>query len=168
MIRLRSAALGLALLAGTTAVAAAQTTAPSAPPTAQRGQAGGAHQRDGRRGGQHGRRALLRGVKLTDAQKTQMKAIRARYQPQYKALGESMRPALQEARAARQRGDTAATKAAFARTEGDRARLRALREREQSEVRGILTAEQRVNFDRNVAQLRDRTAKRQSRAGRKA
>ena len=176
MTRLRSALLGVAIFAGTATVAAAQSTAPATqPPTAGqragRGERGerqqGMHDGKHRRGGR-GARALFRGVQLTNAQKQQVKAIHARYKPQLEALRESMKPALQDARAARQKGDTAAAKAAFARTAGDRAKARAILEQEAKDVRAILTPEQQGKFDQNVARMRDRASKREARLNKKA
>jgi Spy/CpxP family protein refolding chaperone len=160
MRRIQSAIVALALVAGVGAVAQAQTT--SAPPGASGERAGsdstwkrgrGKGERGMRRGGEM--RGAFRDLNLTDAQKTQMKAIRAKYAPQFKPLMESMKPAMTEARAARQRGDTAAARAAFARTADTRGKLEAIRERERNEVRGILTAEQQKTFDANLANRKE-------------
>ena len=109
----------------------------------------------GKRMGDGGMRGAFRGLNLTDAQKSQMKTIHQKYAPQFKPLMESMRPAMTDARSARQRGDTAAARAAFARTADTRARLEALRLQERNEVRGILTADQQKAFDSNVANRKE-------------
>jgi len=63
---------------------------------------------------------------------------------------------MQDARAARQRGDSAAARAAVDRTAGDRAKLHELAQRELSEVRGILTPDQQQRYDANVATMKQK------------
>ena len=101
-------------------------------------------------------RSALRGVNPTDAQKAQIRAIHEKYQAQFKASHEAMKPALDEAKAARQRGDTAAARAAFAKTADARQQAQALRTQESAEVRAILTREQQKTFDENVARMKAR------------
>jgi len=115
------------------------------------------------RGGKgHGHKAMgpgrsaLRGVKPTDAQKAQIKAIYEKYQPQFKSFRDAMKPAMDEAKAARQRGDTAGVRAAFAKTAGSRQQAQALRAQESAEIRAILTPDQQKTFDANVAQMKAR------------
>jgi len=74
----RIAALGVALLAGGTAIAGAQNAAPPAP--SQQGGPG-----MGRRGNQ-----TLNGIELTDAQKAKVAEIQAKYQPDMQSIRESM------------------------------------------------------------------------------
>ena len=168
MIRLRTAALGLAILAGSATIASAQATTPGtqqAPSGRQdRGQRGGWKGEKG----QHGMRALFKDIQLTAEQRTQVKAISDKYRTQRQALGESMRPAMTEVRAARQRGDSAAAKAAFERTADTRAKMTALRDQELREVRGVLTAAQQTTFDRNVTQMKERMQQHRGRGGRRA
>lgn len=150
MIQIRSIALGLAVLAGAAPVVGAQAAQQQAP-RAER------HEFAGRR--QNPLRGLFRGIKLTDAEKASVKSIRAKYQPQFKALFDAARPEFQAARAARQRGDTAAAKAAFEKTKDQREQARKLMEQARQEVRAALTPEHQKQFDANVAQLRERLAK---------
>ena len=100
----------------------------------------------------------LRGVKLSAAEKTKVKEIRGSYRPQAKALHESLMPAMQEARAARQKGDTATMRAVLERTKGDREKLRALMERQKTDVRAALSPEHQKLFDANVQQASQRRA----------
>jgi Spy/CpxP family protein refolding chaperone len=109
------------------------------------------------RGGR-GRAGLLRGITLSDAEKTQMKAIRTKYRAEAKSLRESMRPAMQDLRAARQKRDSAAVKTAWERTAGDRQKLQALMQRERAEVRSALTPEHQKVFDANAKSLEQRRA----------
>ena len=79
MKAIRIAALGVALLAGSTAIAGAQ--AATQPPAQQQGGPGG---------GRGGFNRSLNGIELTDAQKTKGAEIQAKYQPEMQAIRESM------------------------------------------------------------------------------
>jgi Spy/CpxP family protein refolding chaperone len=140
----------VASLVSVASLAQAQASAPSAP-----------QQRHGAGPGVEGRRGhggLFRGIKLSDAEKGRVKQVHAKYGAESKSLRESMRPAMQDARAARQKGDTAAMRAAFDRTAGDRAKLRALMDREKAEIRTALAPENQRTFDANAKQLEQRRA----------
>ena len=104
------------------------------------------------------RDASLRGITLSYAEKTKVKAIHAKYAAEAKTLRESLRPALQEIRAARQARDTAAVKAALAKTTGEREKLWAMMERERAEIRSVLTPENQKVFDANAKTLEQRRA----------
>ncbi|MFL5560429.1 MAG: Spy/CpxP family protein refolding chaperone [Gemmatimonadaceae bacterium] len=170
MTKIRSALFAL-VVAGSATVAAtagAQATAPGNGQRIERSQADSAkwkgraargedrREKRGMRGERGPGRSALRGVKPTDAQKAQIKAIHEKYQSQFKSIHESMKPAMDEAKAARQRGDTAGVRAAFAKTEGTRQQAQALRSQESAEIRAILTPEQQKTFDANVAQMKAR------------
>jgi Spy/CpxP family protein refolding chaperone len=167
MTKIRSALFALAV-AGTASVAAtagAQSSAPVNGQRIERSQADSARW-NGRKArgeraergerGERGARGALRGVKPTDAQKAQIKAIHEKYQAQFKSYRESMKPAMDEAKAARQRGDTAAARAAFEKTASTRQQAQALRSQESAEIRAILTPDQQKTFDANVAQMKTR------------
>jgi Spy/CpxP family protein refolding chaperone len=138
----------VASLVSTASLAQAQASAPSA--RAERHGAG--------RGGEArmGRGGLFRGITLTDAEKSHVKQIHQKYSAEAKTLRESLRPAMQDARAARQKGDTAGVKAAWNKTSGDREKLRALMEHERAEIRSALTPEHQQTFDANAKQLEQR------------
>lgn len=124
---------------------------PDAPAGMQPGARGG-HGRGERGAG----RAALRGITLTDAQRTQLRTIAERYRPQHEALRQQARAqwgAGQGANGAA-RPDSA-TRAAF------RTRMRDLRQRQLADVRAVLTPAQQATFDRNVAELRTRAASHQ-------
>jgi Spy/CpxP family protein refolding chaperone len=126
------------------------------------------------RGGR-GRAGLLRGITLSDAEKTQMKAIRTKYAAEARSLRESMRPAMQDLRSARQKRDSVAVKAAWDRTAGERQQIEALMQRQRAEMRTALTPEHQKVFDANVKTLEQRRAdwtkkgkgEREGRAGRR-
>jgi periplasmic protein CpxP/Spy len=148
----RSLALGAMMLVGVAGVSAAQsTTAPKAKADS------GYHRRGGRgemRGGEFGR-----DLNLTDAQKTQIKAIRAKYKPQNEALRAQAKPYMEAARAARQKGDTVAF-----RTNMEKARQvmqggQSFRTQETAEIRNVLTPDQRVKFDARQKEFADRRGK---------
>ncbi|HEU4747619.1 MAG TPA: hypothetical protein VFS56_03895 [Gemmatimonadaceae bacterium] len=82
---------------------------------------------------------ILEGITLTDAQKTQQRAIREKYAPQLMQL--------------RKTAQTTGTPI-------DQVKLAEIRAAQVSELRAILTAEQVATFDRNVATLKARTPER--------
>jgi Spy/CpxP family protein refolding chaperone len=146
----RTRVIGIAIVSLLTvgSVAQAQNAAPGVPQARQ--------QRVGKF--EKGRGRLLRGIKLSDAEKARVKEIRGKYQTESKTLRESLRPAMQEMRTARQKHDTVAMKAAWDRTAADRQKLDALMQRERAEVRTALTPEHQTQFDANVKQRAERRA----------
>ncbi len=88
-----------------------------------------------------------RRVNLTEAQKTQMKAIRQKYQPQNQALRDRAKPFMEAARAARQKGDSAAFKSNMEKAQQVMQSGQSFRTQEQAEIRAILTPEQQAKFD---------------------
>ena len=92
---------------------------------------------------QSGRRGMggmiLRGITLTEAQKAQQKVIREKYAPQMMAI--------------RKTAQTSGTPM-------DQAKLNEIRSAQAADLRAILTAEQQVIFDRNLAEMRERQAER--------
>jgi Spy/CpxP family protein refolding chaperone len=143
----------VAALVSAASFAQAQTASPNAR-SERRAEARGMEGR----GGRAGRGGLLRGITLSDAEKARVKQVHQKYSAEAKTLRESLRPAMESARAARQKGDTAGVKAAWSRTAGDREKLRALMDRERAEIRTALTAENQRLFDANVKQVEQRRA----------
>jgi Spy/CpxP family protein refolding chaperone len=150
MRKSRVIGLVVASLVSAASLAQAQTSAPSARQ----------ERHDNGRGmeGRQGRGGLLRGITLTDAEKAHVKQIHEKYNAEAKTLRESLRPAMQDARAARQKGDSAGVKAAWDKTAGDREKLRALMDRERAEIRTALTPEHQQTFDANAKQVEQRRA----------
>ena len=136
-------ALGLALSFGAVGAASAQSTQP-AREHAERG---------GRRGGGE---MLLKGITLSPDQKARLKALRR--DEKSDASREQFRKAMADARAARQRGDTAAAKAQM---QSVRTQMEQARERQFASIRSILTPEQQKQFDANVAEWKQRVAQHQ-------
>jgi Spy/CpxP family protein refolding chaperone len=151
MLKFRTAALTAAAVVGLAAFAGAQT--PAKPDSAHRGMRH-AGQMDGKHHGRmagrrDGGRKMMADLKLTDAQKTRIKAIHEKYAPQMKAMREQGKTQFKALRDARQKGDTsAAARARFkAQREQFMTRSQSIRQQEQNEVRGVFTAEQRSKWD---------------------
>src|SRR2546423_5055458 len=141
MSSVRTLALGALILVGFAGVSAAQATTPPARPDS------GLYRRGPRGGGEiRGRGEFGRDLNLTDAQKAQIKTIRQKYQPQQQALRAQAKPFIDAARAARQKGDSAAF-----RSNMDQARQlmqgASFRAQETADIRAVLTPEQRAKFD---------------------
>ncbi len=153
MSKLLTAALGAVLVLGAAGAAGAQTQA--RPDSAMRGmrhgQMGMRSDHMGR-GGEHAK--FMSSLNLSDAQKTQLKTIHAKYEPQIKTLREQQKAQFAPLRAARQKGDTSsATRARFQQQrEQFSQRMMAIHQQEMNEVRGILTADQRTKWDAAQAQ----------------
>ena len=148
----KSRVIGFAVAAILTVGAVAEAQSTTTQPERQRNEMG-----RGNRGGP-GRGGLLRGITLSDAEKSRVKAIHAKYSTEARSLRESMRPAMQDVRTARQKRDSAAVKAAWEKTAGDRQKLQALMERQRAEIRAALTPENQRVFDANAKQLEQRRA----------
>jgi Spy/CpxP family protein refolding chaperone len=129
-------ALGLALSLGTVGVASAQST--------QQPQRVEHEGRGMRRGPGEG---LLKGINLTADQKAKLKTMREG--EKNNPANEQFRKAMADARAARQRGDTAAARAQM---QALRPQMEQRRERQVAAMRSILTPDQLKQFDANVAQ----------------
>lgn len=176
MTKIRSTLLALAVAATATAgtTAGAQSTAPATSQRAEHAKSDSAKwnsrgdkrrgtydrdddRREGEGRGEMGRgRGAMRGVNPTEAQRAQIRAIHEKYEPQFESLRATIKPAIDEAKAARQRGDTSAARAAFARTAASRQQAQALRVQEQGEIRAILTPAQQQAFDANIARQKAR------------
>jgi Spy/CpxP family protein refolding chaperone len=157
----KSILIGLGLAASLAGVAAAQQPRADAPRRERaEGRRGGPDGRFEDRGGPRG--LLLKDITLTDAQKTQLKELRKAQQEKMDANREQNRTQFDELRAARQKGDTAAVKAIMQR---NRQAMEQSRAQDIAAIRTILTAEQRVQFDKNVAALKLREQERAQRFG---
>jgi Spy/CpxP family protein refolding chaperone len=131
MKAIRIATLAVALCAGMTSVAAAQAQ----PDHEKHGQ--GEMKRGGGMGGW-----LLKDITLTDAQKDQVKTIREKYAPRQLEI----RKAVQAT--------------GVAPDDAMRAKKTELQNQQAAEIRAILTADQQVIFDRNLAEMKARGAAR--------
>ena len=100
-------------------------------------------QGEGRRGGGMGS-WLLKDITLTDAQKAQVKTIRDKYVPQQLELRK-------QSQAVGGPPD-----------EATRAKMMDLQSKQAAEIRAILTADQQVQFDKNLAEVKERMAARKN------
>jgi Spy/CpxP family protein refolding chaperone len=111
-------------------------------------------------------RGLARNLNLTDAQRTQIRAIRDKYRPQYEAVRTQFKSQSENLRALRQKRDTAGFRAAAQKLRTDiDARINPIRTRELAEVRNVLTAEQRTKFDAAQAERKKRMEEWQKNGG---
>jgi protein CpxP len=151
MINIRYALTGALLLFGSATLASAQQ------PTRPQGK--GVRHAPGPQqlGGQ-----LLKGITLSDAEKSNVKAVQSKYAAQTKALREQFKPQMQAARDARQRGDTAALKELWQKSAGQREQTKQLMLAERADLRAALTPANQTTFDANVAALDKRVAARAS------
>jgi Spy/CpxP family protein refolding chaperone len=157
MSSVRTLALSALMLVGFAGISAAQSTTPAQPRADS-----GFH-----RGGRHGN-AAMRGARadrgfgadlnLTDAQKAQIKAIHQKYQPQAQALRTQAKPYMDAARAARQKGDTAAFRSNMEKARQVMQGGQSFRTQEQAEIRNVLTPDQRAKWDARQKKMADRKA----------
>lgn len=161
MSTVRTLAIGALMVFGVAAVSAAQS--PATPKT----RADSGYDRRGDRpdgqfrrapGGREGR-GFGRDLNLTDAQKAQIKAIHQKYQPQNQALRDRAKPYREAARAARQRGDTAAFRSNMEQARQVMQGGQSFRNQEQAEIRAILTPDQQAKFDARQKAASERRAK---------
>jgi hypothetical protein len=161
--------LGLAVTLGAAGVTGAQIAQQGASAKQQVAQQDSTKRRGP--GGEHGARGarrgpggpggfLLRGITLSADQQKRLEALRpargeqgAPQDPQRAKV----RALMDEARDARQRGDSAAAAAKFQQA---RTLMTQQREQQVAQIRSILTAEQRVQFDKNVAEMKQREGER--------
>lgn len=168
MTHIRSTIAAALLVFGGAAVASAQQSTPTPTPTPAP-QAQHAHRGRLARG-QHGmfarniRHQLFKGITLSDAEKANLKAVQAKYQPQMKALREQLKPQMDAARQARQRGDTAALKAMWNKASAQREQIKTLLESERADLRAALTPANEAKFDANVKRVEQRVAARATKA----
>lgn len=95
---------------------------------------------------------FIRGLNLTATQRTQVRAIHEKYQPQMKTIHERAQTEFAATRDARQRGDTAAVRAALTRSRQNvESQASTIHEQMFREVRGVLTADQRAQVDARIA-----------------
>jgi protein CpxP len=156
----KSVLMGFGLMAMLAGTAAAQQARPDKARGARTDSAN-AGRFEKRGGGPDG--FLLRGIALTDAQKGQLKGLRTAERDRMQVARATAKKQGGDVREARQRGDTAAARAAVQR---NRQTMALARDQHVAAVRNILTAEQRIQFDKNVAELKQRQLDRADQAPR--
>jgi Spy/CpxP family protein refolding chaperone len=145
---------------GAVAVVSAQTASAGAHAHGQAGRAGVAGGR-GQRGpafGRGGAGAALRGIQLSDAEKANLKSVRAKYEAQNKAIREQFKASVGGTRPAR--GDTAAIRAMREKNAPLRDQMKTLALAERADIRAALSSANQAKFDANVKKMEARLAKR--------
>lgn len=94
----------------------------------------------------HDQKHLTKGIRLTSAEKKQVKAIEKKYDADYRALRQKERA---DEKAAKKNGTTE-TDAAF------QSQVSQLQTQERADLRAVLTAQQQSIFDSNVSKLSTR------------
>lgn len=89
---------------------------------------------------------------LSDAQKTQIKAIKTETREQNKSFFENAHQTRQDFRAARQAGDTAKAESLKATMESQHAQMKQIRDAEKQRVLSILTPAQRTQWEQLKAE----------------
>ena len=125
-----------------------------------------AHQNFGHGHGAHA--GFASKLNLTDAQKQQIRDIKAADRAANKALFQQFRTKRQEIRAMRQNNDPN-LEAAKAELKSMHQQLRAARKATREKIySNVLTAAQQTTFDRNVTQMKERMQQHRGRGGRRA
>lgn len=155
MSRFHSVALGAALLLGVSGLAGAQVQTQGKAQgqiQSQRGPGSG-----GRRGRDFGAR-MAKDLNLTDAQKTQIKAIHEKYRSQFESIRSQVKAQSGSTpRVAPDKGQSDRRGGGFRNISPElRQRMLTVRTQEQAEIRNILTGDQRVKFDAAQAQRKQR------------
>jgi Spy/CpxP family protein refolding chaperone len=150
------------LMAAFAAFASAGVAAAQQPGPPPGGRAPGG--RGGPGGGMMMDRMLLRGITLTDAQQTQLKALHDADQQKMQAerANGGGRQEMEAIRAAREKGDTATAKQLM---DAQRVKMDARRDEQVAAIRGILSSDQMAAFDANVAEMKKREAEGGGRGG---
>jgi hypothetical protein len=153
---MRSLLVIASVLVSAAAIAPAQQPTPTPTP--------GVHARKFGRGGRRKQfdQALFRGITLSDAEKANVQAVHAKYASQMQSLGTQMRTEAQNAKAARQRGDTATLRSIRSNIVAQRTQMI---QAEQSDLRGALSSQNQAKFDANVQKMQSRASKRSFRTG---
>jgi periplasmic protein CpxP/Spy len=147
---MRKIAVFVALAAVVSASAAYAQSAGAPPAGAREGRGPGG------RGGPGGMdQMLLRGITLTDAQKSQLEQLRQADRAQMQAGGRQGGGDFEAIRTARQNGDTATANRLMAE---QRQKMEVRRDQQVSAIRGILTGDQVAQLDANVAEMKKRQA----------
>jgi Spy/CpxP family protein refolding chaperone len=98
---------------------------------------------------------LLRGITLSDAQRAYLDTLREHDRAEMEQNREQNQAVMEKLRAARESGDTA-TAGRLMREQ--RAKMDAQRDKQAVAIRAILTNEQQAQFDKNLAEMKEREA----------
>ena len=99
-------------------------------------------------------RASMRGITLTETEKTSLNAVRETYQPQFQTVAAEMKPIRMALRDARQKHDTVAARAARKALQEKRRAGVGVLQTSLRDIRGKLSAEHQTQFDANLVRVR--------------
>ncbi|MFP5246274.1 MAG: Spy/CpxP family protein refolding chaperone [Thermoanaerobaculia bacterium] len=119
---------------------------------------GGKHRRGGR-GGEFGER-LAQKLKLTDAQKQQIRDLQKSFREENKAFFQQTRDTRRQMREAKETGDQARLESLKATAKSQHEQMRALRTQQRERITSLLTSEQRAQLDALKAERKERRGKR--------
>jgi Spy/CpxP family protein refolding chaperone len=91
-------------------------------------------------------------LNLSEAQKTQIKAIKQQTRQDNQAFFQSARATFQEYRAAKEANDTAKLQQLQPTVDANKAQMKAIREQERTKILSVLTPDQRAQLDAMRAQ----------------
>ena len=151
---IRSLIVGGSLVLSAVAIVPAQQPTPTPAPAPTPGARARRFAHPGR--GRQADKALFRGIMLSDAEKTNIQAVRAKYATQMKSLRTQLRTQSQSLRAARQRGDTAAAHSIRASIAAQRMQIL---QSERNDLRAALSADNQAKFDANAKAVQARVAR---------
>ena len=106
-------------------------------------------------GGPAGAGVLLRGITLSDAQKAFLDTLREHDRAAMEQNREQNQVLFEQMRSARESGDTATANRLM---REQRAKMDAQRDKQAAAIRAILTADQQAQFDKNLAEMKEREA----------
>lgn len=99
-------------------------------------------------------RASLRGIALSDAEKSSIVSVRQEYAPKFQALAKGSQPIRQQLKAARQAKDTASARAFAKQLRQNRRAGVALLRQTLVDVRTKLAPEHQPQFNKNLVRVR--------------
>lgn len=98
---------------------------------------------------------LLRGITLTEAQKAVVDTLREHDRAAMEQNREQNQALFEQIRAARESGDTATANRLM---RDQQTKMDAQRDKQAAAIRAILTTEQQAQFDKNLAEMKEREA----------
>ena len=107
----------------------------------------GGNRGHGGRGGEFGAK-LAEKLNLTDAQRQQIRDLQSRFREENKAFFDSARETRQQAKAARDAGDTARLEALKGTMASQREQMKTLRTEQRQRILALLTPDQRAQFEK--------------------
>jgi LTXXQ motif family protein len=99
-------------------------------------------------------RGSMRGIALTETEKTSLRAVQETHRPQFQTLAAEMKPIRLALRDARQKHDTATARAARKALAGKRRAAVGVLQQSLRDIRAKLSPEHQTQFDTNLVRVR--------------